>query len=857
MLRPLCFAVALTMMPLTSAAAADTLYGGAGKDGVRKMIPTRDGGFVMVGWADQKGVHETGTGVVVSVDATGTQRWQATLETSGRNQLSSVLQRADGSYVVALEEYPSDSDLGQVVLFELSATGEVLAQHAVGGPGNDVADTVLQTADGGYVLGGESAATKDGSLEAWVAKLSPAFEMEWEWRDGTPGRDRFNDLILLADGSVIAAGNATTPREDGRTNEQAWWIKLDAGGTLVWSRKKTEGRAASVRSIAPTADGGFVFAGFSKRMEDRSFDAWIGRADADGGTLWQSSLPHEGGDYLHSVTAGGAHDFVAAGAHRPSGATEYDGLVIEFTAGGETMDVTRHGGVGSEQAREVVPTAGSGFVLAGAAKTSGSDDEQMWFYRSAETLPFTAVQTDLFAAPGAQSNIWGDYDNDGDLDLLVTFRRASTRLYQNTDGVFTDVAAAMGLPTEATGGLGDMRGAAWGDYDNDGDLDLYLGYAGRADPRNRLYRNDGDTFTEVGEAAGVDLKGITGQTTFVDHDGDGDLDLYVAFRETFNRMLENNGDGTFTDISFRSGLAEIRRTVGACWFDMDGDGDLDVFTANQNGDRDGMFRKDGARYTDVAMELDMDQPRRPTRDGSVGCAVTDFDTDGDIDLYVAEYGHDSLFRNNGDGTFTDVAEQMGVDVEDHIVTGIWGDVNNDGRPDLYTVGYVSRQPGAQDYLFLNRGDHFEDVLPGVMAARDSDHGVQFADFDGDGDLDIAMASNDATGSHYVFANDLPGEATSRSLQVLVLDRNGHYTKAGSQVRVYRAGTDTLLGMTQVDTGSGYKTQNAMPVHFGLPDLAPVDIVVSTPSPSGPRMTRRDGVDPQALAGRIFELRTED
>lgn len=471
----------------------------------------------------------------------------------------------------------------------------------------------------------------------------------------------------------------------------------------------------------------------------------------------------------------------------------------------------------------------------------------------ATDVSFQPVQPDLFAAPGAQSNAWADYDNDGDLDLLVTFRRAPTRLYQNADGVFTDVGAAMGLPTDG----GDMRGAAWGDYDNDGDVDLYLGYAGRSDPRNRLYRNDGTTFTEVGEAAGVDLKGITGQTTFVDFDGDGDLDLYVAFRETFNRMLENNGDGTFTDVSFRKGLAEIRRTVGACWFDMDGDGDLDVFTANQNGDRDGMFRNDGERFNDVAMELDIDQPRRPTQDGSVGCAVTDYDTDGDIDLYVAEYGHDSLFRNNGDGTFTDVAEQMGVDIYDHIVTGVWGDVNNDGKPDLYTVGYVNRQPGAKDYLLLNLGDRFEDVMPHVIAANDADHGVQFADFDNDGDLDLALAANDAAGSHYVFANQLSSEVRQNSLQVLVLDRKGYFTKAGSEVRVYRAGTDELLGMTQVDTGSGYKTQNAMPVHFGLPNLEPVDVVVSSPSPSGPRETRRNDIDPSEYLGQVLDFRTKE
>jgi hypothetical protein len=178
---------------------------------------------------------------------------------------------------------------------------------------------------------------------------------------------------------------------------------------------------------------------------------------------------------------------------------------------------------------------------------------------------------------------------------------------------------------------------------------------------------------------------------------------------------------------------------------MDADGDLDLFTTNQNGDRDGMFRNDDGMFSDVAIELDMDSHRRPLADGGVGCAVTDFDTDGDLDLYVAAYGDDMLYRNNGDGTFTDVAPEMGVANEHHIVTGVWADIQHDGRPDLYTVGYVNGKPGTPDYLYINEGDHFENRMPDNIAANDTDHGVQWADFDQDGDLDLALAANDPAG----------------------------------------------------------------------------------------------------------------
>ena len=466
---------------------------------------------------------------------------------------------------------------------------------------------------------------------------------------------------------------------------------------------------------------------------------------------------------------------------------------------------------------------------------------------------FTPVQPDLFAAPGGQSNAWGDFDNDGDLDLVITFRDAPVRLYQNSADGFADVAAAAGLPADG----GNPRSVAWGDYDNDGDLDIYIAYSGLDEPANRLFRNDlaGGQFgfTEVGEAAGVALRGNIRQVSFVDYDADGDVDLYVAFRGSTNRLLQNNA-GVFTDVTRETGIAEPRRTVGACWFDMDADGDLDLFTANQNGDRDGMFRNDDGRFSDVAMELDIDQPRRPLADGSVGCAVTDFDTDGDLDLYVAAYGDDKLYRNDGEGKFTDVAAAMGVANHHHIVTGVWGDVQHDGRPDLYTVGYVNGRPETADYLYLNQGDRFDNRLPDNVARNGTDHGVQWADFDQDGDLDLALAANDPAGSHYLYRNDLPESVASRSIQVLVLDARGHYTRAGSEVRVFSAGTTDLLGLRLVDTGSGYNAQNAKPVHIGLPEMLAVDVVVTTMSAAGRLDTRFDGIDPRTLDGKPFITR---
>src|SRR5262245_58590905 len=148
---------------------------------------------------------------------------------------------------------------------------------------------------------------------------------------------------------------------------------------------------------------------------------------------------------------------------------------------------------------------------------------------------FEAVQPELFAESGGQPNAWADFDNDTDLDLFVGFAAGKpNRLYRNHRGVFVDAAASVGIAD-----LTDTRAAAWGDFDADGDVDLYVGFTRRSETHNKLYRNDdgGKRFTDVGAAMGVDVVGETRQVSWIDFDNDGDVDLFVAMRDAPNMMF--------------------------------------------------------------------------------------------------------------------------------------------------------------------------------------------------------------------------------------------------------------------------------------------------------------------------------
>ncbi len=224
--------------------------------------------------------------------------------------------------------------------------------------------------------------------------------------------------------------------------------------------------------------------------------------------------------------------------------------------------------------------------------------------------PFTSIQTAQFAVPNSYSNAWGDYDNDGDLDLAVSLGTGEVRLYRNDSGGFTSVGAAAGLPQAGY----ELRGLSWGDYDGDGDIDL-LGGATANDKLTKVFRNDGAKFTDVAAEIGLTVPGRSArQTNFVDYDNDGDLDVYAADRTGENTLFRNDS-GRFTRVFAGVGPTDKRPTVGACWLDYDHDGDLDLFLANQSGATDALWRNDGTAFVDVAPAAGVTGPRRTTDEG--------------------------------------------------------------------------------------------------------------------------------------------------------------------------------------------------------------------------------------------------
>ena len=477
------------------------------------------------------------------------------------------------------------------------------------------------------------------------------------------------------------------------------------------------------------------------------------------------------------------------------------------------------------------------------------------------------LQPELFAAGGALTNAFADVDGDRDLDLFVGFNGTPNRLYENVRGTFRDVAATAGLADARP-----TRAAAWGDFDDDGDPDLLVGFAPGAGGVLRLYRNEEGRFTDITGGSGIKVdSGAVRQPVWVDVDGDGDRDLFVAFRDRANMLFRNDpspgGWGKarrFVEIAAAVGLADRRKSVGAVWFDWQQDGDLDLYVANQDGDANGFYRNDpapdgsGRRFTDVADSVaglaSGGREAGVATQGSVRPCVADVDADGVADLILANYGSNGLFLGMADGRFRDVGAEWGIAVDGRHDTCAAADVDHDGRLDLYVNGTVSATESWRDWLWMQTAPRgFVDRTPANVRALNASHGVQWADVDADGALDLALAGTRADMPHAVLRNALPAAVARRSLQVRVLTPEGASGPAGSEVRVYAAGTRRLLATRWTDAGSGYDAQSDAPVHVGLASAGRVDVEVTVPAGRSRVTSTVRNVSPATYAGRWLDV----
>ena len=515
---------------------------------------------------------------------------------------------------------------------------------------------------------------------------------------------------------------------------------------------------------------------------------------------------------------------------------------------------------------------------------------------AAVTLPTSPVQfVDVATQAGLISpNVWGgidhkrsiieakgsglaffDYDNDGWLDIYLTNgnrldaqwpagQAPTSHLYKNNrDGTFTDVTQKSGLAR-----TGWQTGVCVGDYNNDGWDDLFCCFWGH----NILFHNNGDgTFTDVTKKAGLLQETVRwgAGCCFLDYDRNGHLDLFVCnyikldpdkipslSETTFcqwkgvpimcgprglpgdtNILYHNNGDGTFNDVSLKSGILKPgpRYSITPISYDFDNDGWPDIYVAVDSEPSILFHNNHDGTFTDIAIMAGVAFNDDGHEQAGMGVAVGDYDCDGWFDIFKTNFADDTcnLYRSNGDGTFTDVSFASGVAVNNSYVA--WGcgfvDYDNDGWPDILQInGHVYPEIDKYNFgetyknprlVYKNLGNgRFQDVSaamgPGI-SERFSSRGAAFGDYDNDGDLDALILNLNDPPS--LLRND--GGNKQNWIKLKLIGTLCNRTAIGARARV-------ILGkhvqMDEVHSGGSVMSQSDLRLHFGLGKAETIDAI---------------------------------
>jgi len=470
-----------------------------------------------------------------------------------------------------------------------------------------------------------------------------------------------------------------------------------------------------------------------------------------------------------------------------------------------------------------------------------------------------------------------DYDNDGDLDVFLVQggtigatgagESATSRLFRNDlvvapDGRrtvhFTDVTASAGAGVRGYG-----MGAAVGDYDNDGYLDLFVTSFGAT----TLLHNNGDgTFTDVTKQAGLSDTAWSTSAAFIDYDRDGNLDLFVAhyvdftpaanklcndpvgtrdyctpktYRPVPARLFRNDGHGHFVDVTVAAGISKAYGAgLGVAVGDYNGDGWPDLYVANDGTANQLWINQRNGTFVDQGLISGTALNPAGNPEGSMGIASGDFDLDGDEDLFVTNIAGETsaLYVNDGHGNFEDARARTGLAALTAAFTGFgtdWIDYDNDGWPDLFVangavniVEALRGQPSPyrmRNQLFHNlAGRRFEETSAAAgpaFARAEIGRGAAFGDIDNDGDVDIVVTNND--GPVRLLLNQVGTK--NHWLQVRLDQRPGNRFGIGAWVGVERPGNPTLW--RRVRTDGSYLSASDVRVHFGLGSSSAITAIV--------------------------------
>ncbi|MDQ0068006.1 T9SS type A sorting domain-containing protein [Chryseobacterium lathyri] len=371
--------------------------GGSYGDQAKSVQQTSDGGYIVAGESsstdgDVTGNHGDSDFWIVKLDASGTIQWQKSLGGSSYDNANFIQQTSDGGYIIAGESNSTDGDVTgnhgnfDYWIVKLDASGNMQWQKSLGGSNQDIANSVRQTSDGGYIVAGGTGSFdgdvtgNHGSFDYWIVKLDASGTIQWQKSLGGTSYERANSIQQTSDGGYIIAGAASSTNGDvtiNYGNEDFWIVKLDASGVVQWQKSLLGNLADSAQSIQQTSEGEYIVAGLSNSVNSEIPTMFgianycVAKLDVNGNTLWQRYFGGSGGDHPYSIQTTSDGGYIVAG-----GTGSFDGdvtgnhgsfdyWILKLDASGNIQWQKLLGGSDFDEAYSIQQTADGGYIIAG------------------------------------------------------------------------------------------------------------------------------------------------------------------------------------------------------------------------------------------------------------------------------------------------------------------------------------------------------------------------------------------------------------------------------------------------------------------------------------------------------------
>ncbi len=434
--------------------------------------------------------------------------------------------------------------------------------------------------------------------------------------------------------------------------------------------------------------------------------------------------------------------------------------------------------------------------------------------------------TQLTKTPGDSRSVnWVDVNNDGWIDCFISNGPSggqNNNLYINNGNGDFNLLQNDSIVLDKS----PSDGATFGDIDNDGDLDAFV--VNWYNVNNLFYLNKGNgQFTKINSEIISNDKGYSETASWGDYDQDGLLDLYVSNSETpkKNFLYHNEGSGKFKKITTGPATTDAYYSRSVNWTDIDNDGDVDLFVSNENNEAENCYRNDGGgNFTKLS-----NGPLLTDGGNTMSSSWADFDNDGDLDVFLAnDKGKNALFRNEGNFIFTKLTSDTTAKIPSNSFSSAWSDIDNDGDLDLFVTNAFATNSLLKNFLFLNKGDgtfsrNTTDTCVNELAWS---YGCAFGDYNNDGFEDLAVATCRFGG---VDKTDLLYKNKGNTNNWLTLQLTGTISnKSAIGTKVYLKSVingKTVWQMRETSAQSGHCSQNDLRVHFGLGDAPLADSLI--------------------------------